>query len=299
MRILNLAFLACLLCIGTASCPYAQEREGTKKFRLPDVPDTLRTPESRAAYLALHYWDHFGFTDTTLISRPEITEQAFVDFISVLPYTPEARAALDTLFHRASAEKRMLRHFISLGDKYLYEPNSPMCDEGLYILVLRSLTAGPYLDEHEKSRPRYRLEMALKNRPGDMAEDFTVMCRDGRRRSLSDIKADHILLYFNDPDCGNCRQVKERLAAVTRPLEPGLLKVFSVCVEGRTAAWEKAVFPDSWIDGYDEEGRLTRGRVYDLKAMPTLYLLDAEKRVVLKDASVERIEAWIRKQGDE
>ena len=31
-------------------------------------------------------------------------------------------------------------------------------------------------------------------------------------------------------------------------------------------------------------------QVYDLKAMPTLYLLDAEKRVILKDASFEQVE---------
>jgi hypothetical protein len=44
------------------------------------------------------------------------------------------------------------------------------------------------------------------------------------------------------------------------------------------------------IDGYDEGQRLTREQVYDLKAIPALYLLDAEKRVILKDASFEQVE---------
>ena len=82
MKILNITILACLFCIGIESCSYAQKREETKTFRLPDVPDTLTAPEDRAAYLSLHYWDHFDFADTSLISRPEITEQAFVDFAS-------------------------------------------------------------------------------------------------------------------------------------------------------------------------------------------------------------------------
>ena len=64
-------------------------------------------------------------------------------------------------------------------------------------------------------------------------------------------------------------------------------------MEGKTAAWERAVFPARWIDGYDAGQRLTREQVYDLKAMPTLYLLDVDKRVILKDASAERIEAWL------
>ena len=127
----------------------------------------------RAAYLAVHYWDYFNFADTTLISRPEITEQAFVDFISILPYTAKAQVAVDTLFRRAMVKKEMLYHFISLADKYLYEPNSPMYNEELHILVLRSLLGNPGLDDWDKERPRYLLEMALKNRPGDVAADFT------------------------------------------------------------------------------------------------------------------------------
>ncbi len=304
MKILNLTFFACLLCIGFNSCSYAQNRKETeaakpaKEFRLPDVPDTLKDPKARASWLSLHYWDHFNFSDTALISKPEITEQAFVDFISILPYTPEAAVAVNTLFRRASAEKEMLYHFISLGDKYLYEPNSPMHNEELYILVLRALVDNPRLEEIDKVRPRHLLEMALKNRPGDVAADFTVTCRDGKRLKLSQIKSPCLLVYFNDPDCEDCRRVKERLTSsqtVNGLLVSGRLKLLSVCVEGKTAMWEKAAFPARWIDGYDEGQGLTREQVYDLKAMPTLYLLDAEKKVILKDAPVEEVEAWLEK----
>lgn len=305
MKKLNPILFVTLLCIGFGSCSYAQNRKETeasrpaKEFRLPDVPDTLKDPEARASWLSLHYWDHFDFADTALISRPEITEQAFVDFVSILPYTPEAAAAVDTLFRRASAEKEMLYHFISLGDKYLYEPNSPMHNEELHILVLRALVDSPRLDEMDKVRPRHLLEMALKNRPGDVAADFAVICRDGKRLKLSQIKSPYLLVYFNDPDCRDCRLVKERITssqAIGEMISAGKLKILSVCVEGKTAVWEKTSFPANWIDGYDEGQRLTREQVYDLKAMPTLYLLDAEKKVILKDAPVEQVEAWIEKR---
>ena len=292
MKMLNHTFFACLLGMSLVSCSHAQQQK-TKEFRLPDVPVTLTAPEDRAAYLSLHYWDHFDFADTSLISRPEITEQVFVDFISILPHTPKAQEAVDTLFRRALADREMLYHFISLGDKYLYEPNSPMHDEELHILFLRALVNHPGLEETDRIRPRHLLEMALKNRPGDVATDFTVVCRDGRSRRLSDIKAGYVLVYFNDPDCENCHRVKELLTlspVVNDLLESGRLKLLSVCVEGKTPAWEKAEFPAGWIDGYDADQRLTREQVYDLKVMPTLYLLDAEKRVILKDASFEQVE---------
>lgn len=288
------------VCIGMASCSQAQQQQQqeSRTFRLPEIPAILTTPTERAAYLAVHYWDCFDFADTALISLTDVTEQAFVDFISVLPYTDRANVAVDTLFRRASAKKEMLHHFMELSDKYLYEPNSPMHNEELYILALRSIVDSPALTEIEKSRPRHRLEMALKNRPGHVAADFTVTCRDGKRRRLSDIKAHWLLLYFNDPECDDCRRVKQVLMdsrTVNGLIDAGRLKVLSVCVEGKTPAWERTAYPARWIDGYDEGQRLTTDEVYDLKAMPTLYLLDAEKRVLLKDASMERIEEWLLK----
>lgn len=311
MNMLQRTFAAALLCLGFIACahaqkrqvpqsqageaPQAQKREAPQPFRLPDIPAVLTKPEDRAAYLTLHYWDHFDFADTTLIDRPEITEQAFVDFINLLPYAPaeHAQAAVDSLIGRMLARKAMFYHFVELVDKYLYEPNSPMYNEELHIIVLRALVNDPRVEEIDKIRPRRLLEIALRNRPGDTAADFRFTCRDGSSRTLHGIAAEYLLLYFNDPECDECHTMKDRLAispVLNRLLESGRLKLLSVCVEGRTEAWEKAVSPARWIDGCDATQRLTRDQLYDLKAMPTLYLLDAQKRVILKDAPIERIE---------
>src|SRR5690554_6904984 len=53
-------------------------------FVLPTIPGSITQPAERATYLSLHYWDRFDFGDRSLIERPEITEQAFVDYINIL-----------------------------------------------------------------------------------------------------------------------------------------------------------------------------------------------------------------------
>ena len=299
MKNLLPAFITSLFTLGIIFSSCAQNRKEPKAFRLPEIPSVLVVPQERAAYLAIHYWDHFDFTDTALIDMPEITEQAFADFLGILPYTDRAQEAVDTLFRRAAAEKEMLYHFISLSDKYLYEPNSPMRNEDLYILVLRTLVAQPTMDDTDKIRPRHLLKMVLRNRPGDTAADFDYLLRNGSRGRLSKIEAEYTLLYFNDPDCGDCRRVKEFLTAsetINSLLKTGQLALLSVCVEGRTPSWQSSTLPDGWINGCDEGQRLTREEVYDLKAMPTLYLLDADKKVILKDAFPKQIEAWLAEQ---
>ena len=110
------------------------------------------------------------------------------------------------------------------------------------------------------------------------------------------LTAEYTLLYFYDPTCDECGRVKERLAStpiVGDMLQSGRLDVLSVSVAGDDEVWRRMDVPKGWTDGRDPGERLVRNAVYDLKAMPTLYLLDPEKRVLLKDASAEQIEAYL------
>ena len=51
--------------------------------------------------------------------------------------------------------------------------------------------------------------------------------------------------------------------------------------------------PKEWMCTYDDGQVITKERLYDLRAIPTFYLLDREKRVLLKDAPFRIIEAYL------
>lgn len=56
-----------------------------------------------------------------------------------------------------------------------------MRDESLYIYVLDAVLEAPFLDEVSKIRPAHLLELALKNRVGEPATDFTYTLVDGKK----------------------------------------------------------------------------------------------------------------------
>lgn len=309
------AFLLCCL-FGLWGCvrqhgETASEASAPQAFKLPRIPAELCTADSRINYMATHYWDNFNFADTALISKPEITEQAFADFIDLLTYLPApmADSALTRMVKASTVDSTMFVHFTDLSEKYLYDPNSPLRNEELYIPVLRYLTNSPHLDSLSKLQPRYQLELALKNRPGDMAADFTYTLASGKRDRMSHIRADYTILFFNNPDCGDCIRVKEYMdmspaigGQLRRQCVPGKtatnscgreLAVLALYPEGDVSLWQNTKYPAGIINAYDAGQKIAAGRLYDLKAMPTLYLLDKDKRVILKDASVERIEQWL------
>jgi len=47
--------------------------------------------------------------------------------------------------------------------------------------------------------------------------------------------------------------------------------------------------PKNWIHGRDENEYLYKNKVYDLYAIPTIYLLDKNKKVILKDVLDVRV----------
>lgn len=88
-----------------------------------------------------------------------------------------------------------------------------MRDESLYIYVLEAVLEAPFLDEVSKIRPAHLLELALKNRVGEPATDFTYTLVDGKKGTLYHTKADCLLLFFYNPDCHACKEITDQLAA--------------------------------------------------------------------------------------
>ena len=82
--------------------------------------------------------------------------------------------------------------------------------------------------------------------------------------------------------------------ALAEAVRAGKLSVLAVYTEGNEEAWRKALpdMPEGWTVGNDREAVKT-GALYDLKAMPSLYLLDGKKTVLLKDAAYEKIRATL------
>jgi hypothetical protein len=273
-------------------------------FVLPLLPETMKDPEERAKYLVLHYWDRFDFADRKLIVRPEITEQAFVDYINIFGYTQKEviDASLVNMMHLAEADTMMYVHFMELFEKYFYDPNSPFRNEEYYLPVLREASNSPLLAEGKRSRYAFQLDMALRNRIGTKANDFAYMVSSGQSLRMYDLKSDYILLMFTDPGCSTCASVTKRLnesgklngVLSKNNAERTMLAILAIAPDSSTEEWSAHIpdMPARWIYAYDKSGEITQKKLYDIRAFPTLYLLDKDKRVILKDTSVEAIEAF-------
>ena len=171
---------------------------------LPQVPDSLTDPGARASFLALHFWDAMDWKDRSRSLDTAFMEQSFANYLTVLPMADSLGRVngVDALLHGASADSSAYAFLVSVVDKYLGDPNSPMRDEELYIPFLRAFGASSLLDGAEKARYASLLEDAMKNRPGSRAADFRLTDAAGRITTLHELAASapRTVVLFYDPD---------------------------------------------------------------------------------------------------
>lgn len=262
-------------------------------------PMTITDQQTKVEWVAANYWNLFNFADTTYISSAEL-EQAFVDWVVILPYTngEQRQANISAILTKANtAASDMFYEFVRLAERYLYDPNSPMRNEDIYIDVLRAELALPFLPEIEKIRPKAQLELALKNRVGDKAADFSYTTIKGAKGNLSSINSELLIVFFNNPDCPNCKEVRGQLSVATRVRElekEGRLKILAIYTDENRKLWEEYApnIPDRWINAMSVQ-KMESDQKYDLRAIPTLYLLDASKKVLLKDITPDQLVGYL------
>lgn len=290
--VLILAAVGLAACGGRAPRRPAATTAETPAVFLPAIAPAALAPEERVEWLRWHYWDNFDFADTAFLARADTLQlfEAYARYVQLLFSVPTDGAPMDSLMRRAAVSRPMLDYFAMLADRVLGDPNSPLRNDEFYIPVLRAQLSSPWYDEYERLAPEYRLLLASQNRIGQPANDFRYTLASGATGSLYGLRAEYVLLFINNPGCPMCREIREAISAspmLTELIEHGRLRVLALYPDENLDEWRayREQIPASWINAYDDGCVLREKGLYDLSAIPSLYLLDAQKRVLVKDAT--------------
>ncbi len=303
-------FFAVLLV--AAGCGQNRKAEEFKPLPFPEVqvPGMMSEPQDVAEYIAMNYWD--GITDlsrdypcdSSMVSgvRREVVEQKFADWTSVLDMLPRDKAdkAVAKLYERVvSCERKdtssnVFNIFCELVYKYFYEPNSPVRNEDNYHAFVRLLASYEGLDPAMKGKYEFETRMTGLNRAGTVAADFRFSDKNGRMYTLHGVKAPMTLLFFSNPGCEACLNIIQVLNGEPRIAEmisAGRLAVLNIYIDEDLQAWKEymPIYPEEWYNGFDPDFVLRNDSIYNVRAIPSLYLLDADKRVILKDAPENKL----------
>ena len=232
-------------------------------------------------------WEGFAFENKQAIESREAEERFARFLLGMAHQTPTQQAEqIGALLAKAQQNNATAR-FLTLAEKYLYDPNSPYRNDEQYLLFLQYAATHQLADYTNNPRYQKHYTMVQKNRVGHKATDFPYTTQAGEKGHLYGVQSQYILLFFHDPNCEECQLVKQQLASQHAHFAQRGVQVVAVYIDDEVEAWQKAQYPSAWLSVYAPE--IDRQYLYDIKALPTLYLLNTQKRVLLKDVQLEKV----------
>ena len=273
-----------LILLLVLACPNIINAQG---FAYPVPPDSIRDRQGRICFMVEHFWNEQTIADTACFQSPKL----LLDYLYLLKQTEKTESYVHSFISLACRQEDTFGLILYWLDNVLYDSSSPHYNESLYLKLMDAVVASD-ADSVMKLIPRQRIEIMSKNQVGRRANNFSFVDKRGRESDLYSIEAPMLLLIFNNPDCSLCRQTEERITQseeLKALLSGRKLKVLAITPDADYNDWLQHTYPPDWLVGYDKENAIYTQRLYDIQRLPCIYLLDKNKRVLLKEADYGRL----------
>lgn len=133
---------------------------------------------------------------------------------------------------------------------------------------------------------------------GTTAPDFTIATPDGKTISLSDFKGKYVVLDFWATWCPDCRADVPRLKEIHKAFASNKVAFFSVSFDTDKDKWTSYIRDNgmNWAHGSELKKwkETTVSSLYQVKWIPSVYLIDPDGKVLLGTVVLDKIEAALK-----
>ena len=266
------------------------------------LPDHLTSPQQKLSYLIDHYWDKME-------AQPDTTQSLVIrqveDFCALIHAAPLDKVQRSIIRPLNALSGSALQTALTTYTTQLYRPESPHYNEEFYRFILAWEKCSMKIDSARRVAA-YLQEIRLRNNAvGHLAQDFVYHTSDTTgivARRLSHFAAPYTLLILSvDSDTRNIQWGKafQQSKSLVRMMKQHTLRPL-VIYTGNTrpdslqrSLWSGVTF------AYDSAQLITNQKRYDLSRGSALYLLDAKKRVLLRNTTIPKVATYLHARDEE
>ncbi len=248
-----------------------------------------------------HFFDNINLTDDRLIRAPQNVLVDKIDhYLENLtpPQVDSIIRSVDYILQKSKPSDVAYRFFLTyLFNKYR-ESNKVGMD-AVYVHIAEEYIAkgkAPWIEESEKMQVLEAIKYISPILIGKTAPDFTVQKEDGSNISLRSIQSPYTILIFWSPNCAHCKESMPHLNDFNTKYKDKGIQIFAVCTkvnEQEKSCWEylDKNMMKNWINASDKTGGTSSVQtLYNVKTTPKIFVLDKNKKILVKDIAVENLE---------
>lgn len=143
-----------------------------------------------------------------------------------------------------------------------------------------------------------KLNAVRKTGIGQTAPDFTLISPDGKHISLSSLRGNYVLLDFWASWCGPCLREVPNIKKVYERYHDKGFEILSVSLDDKKENWEQAITRNqlNWLHVSSLKGwKCPVAELYNVTAVPSMFLIDKEGRILSNKARGEILENELEK----
>ena len=292
-----------------------------KTMKIP-VPNVKVSGDVLKEWQKEHFWNKVDLSDATLLHSPVIPSKVF-EYISLYTDNRLGRErqemvfieAVDDILIKAQADNAVFRVVLDVVirkfEKSEYEQVLTYIMENYFLYESGCKDSESLVSEDRAGELRKRVESIKKMAIGNPAPEIdmpqqgffdlktaegAVVPASSTQMKLSNISAENTLVLFWASWCPHCTALLSELKSVYEEYRDKGLEILAISIDKERTAWQGAISEKqyTWIN-YSEltgwEGKAAKE--YGVWSTPRMYLLDREKNIVAKPASVSELERVI------
>lgn len=255
-------------------------------FEYPVAPDNIESLEGKSNYLMEHFWDGMDFAQSGSVDQNALND-AFGVYVAPMRWSePEvAEASVTKLISRISKNPILSIQFAKAAEEALYGPRASFWNDVIFIKFLDNVISCKGVKKERKLRYEQLRAQLTNTLRGSMPPEFDYTRVDG---SIAHYHPNGVItiIEFGNPDCDDCRMAKLKLdtnVRLSQLVDKGKVNVVFINVDPDEGWQEKLKdYPSKWHVGASD----TVGEIYDLRATPSIYVMDSAGHVAAKNVPV-------------
>ena len=262
-------------------------------------------------YVKIHYWDDVVFNDNRLIRTPFFEaklDEYFKNYVA-----RDADSIIEEVQYMLTVAKTGKEIYPFLLFKFTNKYISPefMGQDKVFLHLYQNFFAKGdtvLLNEASKKSITERAYSMMANQLGLPAPALDINTIDDKPFSLYKTAAPYTFIAFWDPTCSHCKVEIPQLDSMYKASWKALgVQIVGVNINYKELpAWKKFIADNqinNWFHVYQTEAALNKEitnqkpttirQLYDVFKTPTFYLLDANKRIIAKNLTLQQFNDFL------
>jgi thiol-disulfide isomerase/thioredoxin len=286
--------------IRTATLPQKiDDFLGKYTYQIPDslypavdlLVSKARANKEMSQFMIMHLHDYFVTSENLEL------ENVYIWFIEKY-YIPEASWSDKTFIDKIKERAKKLKPIL-IG-KFAPELTMDLWDPtmheqfGALINYSRELESLNKLKDDKKATPADLAKITAYNDSISIQNSKIITNPKRKTKSLYDVKAKYTVLVFWEPDCSHCKVAMPKLHdEYNATLKARGVEVYAVCTQLKKGVWGEFLTKNNmfdWSNVWDPYNTSKFRDKYDITSTPIIFILSADKKILLKKVDVEQID---------